>query len=47
VENLNHPDKSYKMDVIINVWCEDPQEFEVHLDTPMIIKNFKYEPYSK
>lgn len=47
VKNLNHPEKSYKMDVIINVWCEDPQEFEVHLDTPMIIKNFKYIPYKQ
>ena len=47
VENLNHPDKSFKMDVIINVWCENPEKFKVDLLTPMIVKNFEYVPYNK
>lgn len=33
------------MDVIFNVWCENPENFDVHLDTPMVIKNFEYKPY--
>lgn len=45
VKNLDHPEKSYKMDVIINVWCEDPSKFNVKMISPMVIKNFKYTPY--
>ena len=46
VENLTHNDGRFEMDVIFNVWCENPEEYDVHLDTPMIIKNFEYKPYN-
>lgn len=46
VNNLNHPDKTYEMDAIINVWCENPEEFKVDMETPLVVKNFKYEPYT-
>lgn len=46
-KNLNHPDKGFEMDVIFNVFCENPGVIKVNLNTPMIIKNFKYIPYSK
>ena len=45
VKNLTNPEKGYKMDVIINVWCEDPSKFNVKMVSPMVIKNFKYTPY--
>lgn len=44
-ENLINKSKGFEMDVIFNVWCENPENFDVHLDTPMVIKNFEYKPY--
>lgn len=35
---------SHMMDVIFNVWCENPEEHNVNMNTPMYIKNFKYVP---
>ena len=46
VENINAKDKGFEMDVVINVFCEDPEKFDVHLDGPMVIKNFKYRSYN-
>lgn len=46
VKNLNHPDKDFKMNVVFNVWCEN-FESEILMLSPMIIKNFKYNPYKK
>lgn len=44
-QNINKPEKGFKMNVIFNVWCENPEKYDVECLTPMQIKNFKYEPY--
>lgn len=44
--NLSNPDKGYEMNVIFNVWCEDPSKNKIALYSPMKIRNFKYEPYT-
>ena len=44
IKNLNKPEKGYLMDVIFNVWCEDPSKYNVEMISPMLIKNFKYTP---
>lgn len=44
VKNLKDPEKGYKMNVIFNVWCEDPENHDIQQYTPLIIRNFKYEP---
>ena len=46
VKNLKNPEKGYRMNVIFNIWCEDPKKYEVNMKTPMRIKDFKYEPYT-
>ena len=46
VKNLSDPKKGYDMNVIFNVWCEDPSKYEININTPMKIKNFKFEPYT-
>jgi len=33
-----------RMHVIFNLWCEDPTIHEIKMETPMIIRNFKYKP---
>ena len=43
VSNLNHPDKSWKMNVVLNVFCENPDEYDIDMKVPMLIKDFKYE----
>lgn len=43
VNNLKDPSKGYKMNVIFNVWCEDPSKYNVSLLSPMKIRNFKYQ----
>lgn len=45
VNNITKPDEGFKMNVIFNVWCEDPDKYKVNMLTPMKIKNFKYTPY--
>lgn len=42
-ENLEHKDKGFRMNVIFNVWCEDPL-YKISQKTPLLIRNFKYEP---
>ena len=37
-------DQGDKMRVIFNVLCENPDNHEVSITTPMLIKNFKYQP---
>lgn len=44
IENIKDPEKGYKMNVIFNVWCEDPKDHDIQQYTPLIIRNFKYEP---
>ena len=45
-KNIKDQEKGYKMNVIFNVWCEDPEKNKIELGTPMKIKNFKYVPYT-
>ncbi len=44
VENLK--DGKFEMDVIFNLWCENPDEYTVSIETDMLAKNFKYVPYA-
>lgn len=46
IENISKPEKGYRMCVMFNVWCENPDLHEIAQYTPMIIRNFKYEPYA-
>lgn len=45
VNNLKDPEKGFRMNVIFNVWCENPANNEVKINSPMKIKEFRYEPY--
>ena len=40
------PDQSFQMDVIFNLWCEDPETCKVQMDTEMLVKDFTYKPYT-
>ena len=42
-ENLTHPDKTYKMNAVFNLFCEDASNHYITLGKPMLIRNFKYE----
>ena len=44
IKNLKDPEKGYKMNVVFDVWCEDPENHDIQQYTPLIIRNFKYEP---
>lgn len=44
-DNLKEPEKGFKMNVIFNVWCDNPEYKKVNLSSQMLIKNFKYEPF--
>ena len=44
IKNIKDPEKGYKMNVVFNVWCENPKTHKIEQDEPLIIKNFKYEP---
>ncbi len=46
IVNLKDLNKGYKMNVLFDVWCEDPEKCNVEMYTPMRIKNFEYEPYT-
>jgi len=41
-ENIKDKEKGYKMNVIFNLWCENPSCCNVKLLSPMKIKNFTY-----
>ena len=43
-KNIKDPEKGFKMNVIFNVWCEDPEKYDIQQYTPLIIRNFKYTP---
>lgn len=45
VQNLE--DGNFRMDAILNLWCEDPSQGKVQMQTEMLAKNFNYSPYSK
>lgn len=42
--NLEHPEKGARMNVIFNVWTENPEVYDVSEETDMCVRNFKYEP---
>ena len=46
-ENLKKPDAGYLMDVIFDINVDDPAVIKNHLDSPFMIRNFKYEPLKK
>lgn len=41
-KNIKNPEKGYKVNVIFNVWVENPNECKVEMTQPMYIRNFKY-----
>lgn len=43
-ENINNPEKGFKMNVIFNVWCDNPDCHDISMMQPMLIRNFKYKP---
>lgn len=45
IENLIHPENGFKMNVIFNVWTENPKFYNVAMLSPMLIRNFKYTPF--
>lgn len=44
IKNLKDPEKGYLMDVIIDVNVDDPKIIPNRLDSPLKVRNFKYEP---
>lgn len=44
-ENILNPEKKYLMDYIIDIIIDDPQKIPSRLDTPLKVRNFKYEPF--
>lgn len=42
VQNLEHPENGYEMNVVINLLCENPSSHDITLDKPMMVRNFKY-----
>lgn len=44
IRNLKDPEKGFDMNVIFNVWIEDPSTHRIDMTHPMLIRNFKYEP---
>lgn len=45
VKNLKHPEYDNMMNVIINLWVDNPDKCKVKQLTPMSIRNFRYRPY--
>ena len=46
-KNLKDPDKGFKMNVIFNVWIENPDKHKIDMVQPMLVRNFKYISYEK
>ena len=42
-QNIMDPEKGYKMNVILNVWTENPDIYEVCQTSDMLVRNFIYE----
>jgi hypothetical protein len=40
---LERPDKTWKVNIVFNLFCEDIQNYDVGMYEPMLVKNFKYE----
>lgn len=47
IKNLTEPEKGFSVNVIFNVWTENPDECTIDMVQPMLVKNFKYTPYDK
>ena len=43
VKHFMH-DQGDRMRVVFDLLCEDPEKHEVSMETPMLIRNFKYKP---
>lgn len=43
--NLANPDGGFQMDVVFNIWCQNPKLQKVRMITPMKIRNFKFDSY--
>lgn len=41
-KNLTDPEKGFRMNVIFNVWCENPDIYKIDIIQPMLVRNFKY-----
>ena len=41
--NIMDPEKGFRMNVILDVWTENPEVREVYQTTDMLVRNFKYE----
>ena len=42
--NTKNPSRECRMNIIFNVWCENPDKKEVFISHPMKIRKFKYVP---
>lgn len=47
VKNIKNKEFGNKMNVVFNVWMENPDEYDVSMKTPMVIRNFKYDEYKQ
>jgi len=43
-KNIENPEMGFKMNVIFNVWCENPENHRIDIVQPMLVRNFKYIP---
>lgn len=43
----NNESTDHKMNVIINLWTEDPESGEIRMDSELQVRNFKYTPLEK
>lgn len=43
-QNIKNPEKGFKVNVVFNVWVENPDEYKIEMNQPMYIRNFKYIP---
>lgn len=45
--NLEHPERGFRMNVVFNVWVENPDIRKPEIIQPMFIRNFKYTKYTE
>ena len=43
-DNLKNPKKGFKMNVVFDLWIDNPIDYKIKLDSPLLIKNFTYQP---
>ena len=44
VKNIEHPENGYRVNVVLNVWTENPDIYNVSEETDMCVRNFRYIP---